>query len=115
MRLAVGAARPRAHLQCSERFTCCIPLHTHKIKPTGPPQPVDDTYPQPAKGPLTIPKPGVRDNDTIPCGAQAVLTVTVPPMHGSVSLTSNGGFLYMPRAADEPNQYDLFEYQVRRE
>lgn len=71
---------------------------------------VDDTYPQPEVGPTNYPGPGVRDNDDIPCGNKALLSVTSPPAHGSVMLSNNGGFRYTPYS--KPNQFDMFEYKV---
>lgn len=92
-----------------------LPLfHPPTISPatTAAPVPVDDTFPQPEVGPAIVPGPGVKDNDTISCGAKAVISVTSPPAHGSVTLSTNGGFIYTPRDSKQPNKYDMFEYQV---
>lgn len=70
----------------------------------------DDTFPQPGTGPTLVPGPGVKGNDTIPCGSQAVITVVTQPARGSVTLQSGGGFAYTPRSS--PNQNDFFEYKV---
>lgn len=83
-----------------------LPLHTAVPKPT------DDTYPQPNVGPTSVKSPGVRANDDIPCGSQAVLTVTSQPAYGTVVLQNSGAFVYTPTSS--PNRDDTFEYQVWR-
>ena len=50
-------------------------------------------------------------NDTVPCGALAVLTVTSQPAHGTVVLNRNGGFQYTPSVPGQRLD-DSFKYEI---
>lgn len=56
----------------------------------------DDSFAQNPTGPTKVDAPGVLANDQVPCGAQAVLTVTKPPSHGSVYLDDSGESTDLP-------------------
>ena len=70
---------------------------------------VDDLYVQPLSGPTIVPAPGVLSNDTIPCGANAVIRVTTSRSAGTVSLNADGSFIYTPNG---PPTADSFKYEI---
>lgn len=74
---------------------------------------MDDTYNQPLTGPTFVPaKDSLRQNDTIPCGSTAVLSVIKQPKYGRVDLQNSGAFNYEPAVPSTPNKADYFVYQI---
>jgi hypothetical protein len=67
----------------------------------------DDYYTALQDQTLTVPAPGVLDNDVNVTGNPVVVT---PPMHGTVTLNPDGSFTYIP----DPGFFgdDSFTYQV---
>jgi len=73
---------------------------TVNIKVNGAPIAVLDGYRFNKNTVLTVPAPGVLDNDTDPEGEPltAVLVTTTNPLRGTLVLSSNGSFTYTPVA-----------------
>lgn len=71
---------------------------------------VPDNYTGAEDQPITIPARGVLANDNDPDNDELFMQPGVPPLHGSITLNSNGSFEYIP----EPNYYgqDVFTYTV---
>ena len=90
---------------------CCAPCATAVALSAAAPEAVDDTYPQEPTGPTTVTVP-VTQNDTVPCGADAVVTVVTPPSHGTLMWQANNAFTYTPTVPGTPNKDDMFQYQV---
>ena len=73
------------------------------------PMPVLDRYQPVEDTPLTVPAPGVLENDLLPPnGAEAVLVSG--PAHGSVTLNADGSFAYVP--APDYHGPDSFTYRL---
>lgn len=76
-----------------------------------PPALKDDSFPQDPSGVTEVPPPGVLNNDDIPCGDAAIITL-VPgsgPKYGTVEMGSGGGFTYN---SGTPPKADSFQYEV---
>lgn len=65
----------------------------------------------PGGAPTTIPAPGVRSNDSIPCGQAATIRVVSNPTAGSVTLNKDGSFTYVPTPTSTPVT-DSFQYEI---
>src|SRR4029453_1973293 len=63
-----------------------------------PPVAVADAYSLSEDGTLSIAAPGVLGNDTDADDDQLSAAVAQGPSHGTLSLISNGGFVYTPAA-----------------
>jgi VCBS repeat-containing protein len=72
---------------------------------------VDDAYERPAGAGLTIPAPGVLDNDEDPAGQPLTALPVSPAAHGNVTLNPDGGFTYTPNDPAS-TQTDQFEYKA---
>src|SRR5204863_139842 len=59
---------------------------------------------------LTVPAPGVIANDTSPDGDPLAAVLMGGPAHGTLNLSTNGGFTYTP--ASNYFGADSFTYQV---
>ena len=77
----------------------------------SPPTASDDGYTTDEDTPLTVPAPGVLDNDTDPDGDPLTAELVGGPSHGSLSLNADGSFTYTP----DPNYngLDSFTYLAR--
>ena len=64
----------------------------------GPPVASDDSYSTQKAVALNVPAPGVLANDVDPEGETLTAVKVSDPSHGSVTLNSNGSFLYTPTA-----------------
>lgn len=51
-----------------------------------------------------MPGPGVLANDTVPCSSPTI-TVVTQPQHGSVSVSNDGSFSYVPTGAPVSDQF----------
>ncbi|MGV0714852.1 Ig-like domain-containing protein [Mycolicibacterium sp. XJ662] len=60
------------------------------------PAPQDDAYITEEDTPLTIPAPGVLDNDIDVDGDDLSALLINPPVHGSITLNGDGSFTYTP-------------------
>ncbi|HYH07456.1 MAG TPA: cadherin domain-containing protein [Thermoanaerobaculia bacterium] len=78
---------------------------------TDAPIAVDDSYERPAGAGLTVPAPGVLDNDEDPNGLPLTATPVSPAAHGNVTLNPDGGFTYTPNDPAS-TQTDAFEYKA---
>jgi uncharacterized repeat protein (TIGR01451 family) len=56
----------------------------------------DDNYSTDEDMQLIVPAPGILSNDTDADGESLTATLMDPPIHGSVSLNSDGSFMYTP-------------------
>ncbi|HSH05818.1 MAG TPA: tandem-95 repeat protein [Anaerolineae bacterium] len=72
---------------------------------------VSDSYTTVQNIPLTIPAPGVLDNDSDVEGDNLAVTLQIGPLSGTVTLAGDGGFVYTPTA--NFNGADAFTYTVR--
>jgi VCBS repeat-containing protein len=61
-----------------------------------PPVAVNDNYPATEDQPLTIPAPGVLDNDMDPDGDPLSVISNTPPSNGTVTQNPDGSFTYTP-------------------
>ncbi len=75
-----------------------------------PPDAVNDAYAVDEDVTLSIPAPGVLDNDTDPDGDPLTASVSSWPLHGTLTLNASGSFSY--RAAATYNGGDSFSYRV---
>ena len=73
-----------------------------------PPATAPDSYVTDEDTPLTVAAAGVLGNDSDPEGGSMTATVGASPSHGSLSLASDGGFVYAPDA--DWNGTDTFTY-----
>src|SRR5215218_5532259 len=62
------------------------------------PSAADDAYSTNEDTPLTVPAPGVLDNDTDPDSSTLTAAVVTGPGHGTLTLNANGAFTYTPAA-----------------
>ena len=68
------------------------------VPPNHPPAAVDDAFAGTQDTALTVNAPGVLANDTDADGEALTAALATGPAHGSISLSSNGGFVYTPAA-----------------
>ncbi|MCF7673907.1 MAG: family 20 glycosylhydrolase, partial [Akkermansiaceae bacterium] len=71
---------------------------------------VDDSYPVDSLTPTVIAGPGVLANDINPSGSPLTASVTTDVSHGTLALSSNGGFSYTPGPGFTGT--DTFSYTV---
>jgi len=75
------------------------------------PQAQNDLFTVGANSNLQVPAPGVLGNDSDPAGlANSQVEVTTSPIHGSLILTNNGGFSYVPNS--NFSGMDFFSYRI---
>ncbi|MEZ4868830.1 MAG: Ig-like domain-containing protein [Caldilineaceae bacterium] len=74
------------------------------------PQAADDSYLTDEDVPLTVPPPGVQDNDSDVDGDPLTSVVVGGPASGSVSLNGDGSFTYTPN--QDFNGSDSFTYKL---
>jgi ELWxxDGT repeat protein len=60
--------------------------------------PKNDEYSLLAGNTLTVPTPGVLENDEIPEGISVEILVTKKPLHGALTFKEDGSFEYKPKA-----------------
>jgi outer membrane protein OmpA-like peptidoglycan-associated protein len=70
----------------------------------------DDSYTTAEDTTLTINAPGVLANDSDPDGAGLTAILVSPPLHGTITLDSNGSFVYVPDP--DYNGPDSFTYKA---
>jgi len=70
----------------------------------------NDAYTTNEDTPLTVPAPGVLDNDTDPDGNPLTAAVVTGPGHGTLTLDADGSFTYTPVA--NYNGPDSFTYRA---
>jgi len=70
----------------------------------------DDSFTTAEDTTLTITAPGVLANDSDPDGAAITAILVRPPLHGTVTLNSNGSFVYVPDP--DYNGPDSFTYKA---
>ena len=70
----------------------------------------DDSYSLAENTSLSVPAPGVLNNDTGVYGTNLTAVLVTDPAHGTLNLTNNGGFIYIP--ATNYNGSDSFVYQA---
>jgi VCBS repeat-containing protein len=70
----------------------------------------DDSYTVPAGAPLRVAAPGVLGNDSDVDGDPLQVTLVSGPAHGTLTLNSNGSFLYTPAAGFSGS--DTFTYRA---
>ena len=73
-----------------------------------PPVTVDDSYSTLEDNTLNVGAPGVMENDYDSEGDLSYVTVDVGPLHGTLTLSENGGFTYVPE--DDYSGDDVFTY-----
>jgi VCBS repeat-containing protein len=84
---------------------------TITINPVGDaPVATNDAYSTNEDTPLTVPAPGVLDNDTDPEGNPLTAWVESGTNHGTLTLDTNGSFTYSPAA--DFNGTDTFTYRA---
>jgi VCBS repeat-containing protein len=74
------------------------------------PSATDDSYSTDEDTVLTVPAPGVLDNDTDVDGDPLTARATTDPQHGTVTLDADGSLLYTPDA--DYNGDDSFSYRA---
>jgi hypothetical protein len=75
------------------------------------PQAQNDLFTVAANSNLSVPAPGVLANDSDPSGlANSQVELIANPVHGSLILTNNGGFSYVPNA--NFSGMDFFSYRI---
>ena len=75
-----------------------------------PPVAEDDSYALDEGATLNVPAPGVLDSDTDPDGDTLTATLVTGPLHGTLQLSSDGGFSYTHNGSE--TLQDSFTYQV---
>lgn len=70
----------------------------------------DDAYTVDEDGILTVPEPGVLDNDSDADGDVLTAVIVSAPSFGSLTLNANGSFTYVPKAGFHGT--DVFTYQA---
>src|SRR5208337_339832 len=76
----------------------------------SPPVANNDSYAYTINGPLTVPSPGVLANDTDATGDSLTAVLVSGPSHGTLMLSTNGGFTYTPETNFVGT--DFFTYQA---
>jgi VCBS repeat-containing protein len=71
----------------------------------------DDNYNRTQGSGLTVPAPGVLQNDTDPSGQPLTATPVSAPQHGDVTLNPDGSFTYSPQNPASTTT-DTFEYKA---
>jgi sugar lactone lactonase YvrE len=69
-----------------------------------------DFYSLPHGGSITVGAPGVLTNDIDPNGLTLTAATLVPPLHGSLTLSPNGGFTYAHDGTNTTS--DIFAYRA---
>jgi hypothetical protein len=77
--------------------TSAIAMVTITILSNSVPVANNDSYSYTANTPLIIPAPGVLANDTDAAGFGLIPFLVSPPLYGSLTLSTNGGFTYVPK------------------
>jgi hypothetical protein len=78
------------------------------------PRAADDNYAAVAGTPLTVDAPGVLANDGLGAIAGVTIGLVTNPLHGSLLLNTNGGFVYSPTngfTGDDTFAYNLTDAQ----
>ncbi len=75
-----------------------------------PPVAQNDIYNVTEDSILNIPSPGVLANDSDPDGDPLIAILVSAPLHGTLTLSTNGGFIYTP--ATNYNGPDSFSYRA---
>ncbi|WP_372490092.1 Ig-like domain-containing protein [Chitinophaga sedimenti] len=113
---------PAANYNGTDQFTyrvcdngapqrCDTGLVTFTINPVNDaPVAGDDTYTIAEDGTLTVAAPGVLTNDSDVDGNPLTVSVLANPAHGTLTLNSNGSFVYTPAA--NYNGPDAYSYRV---
>ncbi len=70
-----------------------------------------DSYKTEKNSPLSVPPPGVLDNDSAPTSASPGAILVAAPTHGSLALQADGSFIYTPAAGF--TGIDTFIYKAR--
>jgi VCBS repeat-containing protein len=81
---------------------------TINVVPNSPPNANPDAYTVAHGGTIAIPAPGVLINDTDPEGDTLSSILVAPPLHGTVTLSPNGGFTYTHNGSNTLS--DVFTY-----
>jgi VCBS repeat-containing protein len=79
-------------------------------EPNRSPAAADDEYSTPEDTTLTLPASGVLANDSDPDGDSLTATLVAGPAHGTVTLTPDGSFAYVPAANYQGE--DSFTYEA---
>ena len=74
------------------------------------PQAIGDNYMMPEDTPLNVLPPGILGNDLEPDGDPLSAVLGTDVSHGTLTLQSNGGFIYSPDA--DFNGVDMFTYRA---
>ncbi len=81
------------------------------LSPTNqPPTAGDDAYQVQEDELLSVPAPGILDNDVDPEGQPLQIVFEAEPAHGTLSVAEDGSFEYQPQA--DYNGTDQFSYRV---
>jgi len=83
---------------------------TITVTTNTPPAATNDNYATTANGTLTISAPGVLANDADLNGDSLAAVLASSPIHGALTLNSNGGFVYSPDAGFTGS--DSFTYRA---
>ena len=81
-----------------------------RYAPNVAPVAVNDSYTTPYGTALTVPAPGVLENDTDADGDVLVAVKATDPAHGTLTLATNGGFTYTPATGFSGT--DTFTYRA---
>jgi VCBS repeat-containing protein len=76
----------------------------------APPVATNDMYNTSANTPLSVPAPGVLDNDTDPEGSPLTAQLATGPSYGTLTLNTDGSFIYTPSVGYGGS--DSFTYQA---
>jgi hypothetical protein len=91
---------------CGPRVTNCATLTIENRPPVA----RDDAYSTPEDMTLVITAPGILANDSDPDGDAVSALLVTGPANGSVALSVNGSFIYVPNA--DYNGLDSFTYRA---
>ncbi len=83
---------------------------TLTVEPNVAPVAADDSYTTDELTPLTVPAPGVLENDSDANGDAITATLTTTPAQGTLALELDGSFVYTP-ALGFPGEY-TFQYET---
>ena len=73
-----------------------VMLTIREVTSNRPPTGIDDAYATDDRQALIVAAPGVLGNDFDPDGDVLTASLEIVPLHGTLSLDSNGGFVYTP-------------------